>query len=580
MKDRIKVMLTTEGTYPFHQGGVSTWCNALVSRLSSVDYIIYSIIMNPFVVQKFGLPPSAHLLKVPLWGTEEPSEHLVEIPFSQVYAAKRRTLPAVIKEHFIPLFTEMVTEIFAREKNSIKLGHTFFEMHSYFQEYDYRVSFKSETTWNAFKAIALQQIKGEKERLFNASIFDLNQSLGWLYRFMVILNTPLPNADVSHSAAAAFCGIPCVLAKIKGKTPFLLTEHGVYLREQYLAASRQGLSSYLKTFLIQLVRSITALNYAYADQVSPVCAYNTRWEKEMGVEQKKIKVIYNGVDPAVFAPGGRQPALANPTVVAVARVDPIKDLVTLIKAAAVVKEIVPKVKFILYGSVTVPSYYQECLELRDSLRLEDTFIFAGHTDDVPAAYRSGDIIALSSISEAFPYSVVEAMMSGKPVVATDVGGVGEAVKDCGITVRPRRPDELAAALIKLLEDDRLRFEMGENARQRALTYFAINRMVELYLAEYRALAGRRDTAPWKPQVREKQGLYAQRGYALASSGFWKEALAQFRLAVEIDVRSPAVPVLLLEMARVYNELGRGDLALNELEKARAMAVLIEGGQVA
>jgi len=50
--------------------------------------------------------------------------------------------------------------------------------------------------------------------------------------------------------------------------------------------------------------------------------------------------------------------------------------------------------------------------------------------------------------------------------------------------------------------------------------------------------------------------------------------------VEIDVRSPAVPVLLLEMARVYNELGRGDLALNELEKARAMAVLIEGGQVA
>ena len=54
MNDRIKVMMATEGTYPFHQGGVSTWCDSLVKNIPDVDYIVYSIIMNPFVTQKFS----------------------------------------------------------------------------------------------------------------------------------------------------------------------------------------------------------------------------------------------------------------------------------------------------------------------------------------------------------------------------------------------------------------------------------------------------------------------------------------------------------------------------------------------
>jgi len=76
MSANIKVLLTTEGTYPFHQGGVSTWCDILVKELKSVDYVIYSVLTNPFVTQKFSLLESTTLIKMPLWGTEEPSEHL------------------------------------------------------------------------------------------------------------------------------------------------------------------------------------------------------------------------------------------------------------------------------------------------------------------------------------------------------------------------------------------------------------------------------------------------------------------------------------------------------------------------
>jgi glycosyltransferase involved in cell wall biosynthesis len=92
-----------------------------------------------------------------------------------------------------------------------------------------------------------------------------------------------------------------------------------------------------------------------------------------------------------------------------------------------VKGKIPEVRFVVYGSVSVPEYFKVCQSLVRELSLEENFIFAGHVDDIPAAYRSGDVIVLTSITEAFPYSVVEAMMSGKAVVATDVGGIREAL---------------------------------------------------------------------------------------------------------------------------------------------------------
>ncbi|HOV79224.1 MAG TPA: GT4 family glycosyltransferase PelF [Bacillota bacterium] len=577
--DRIRVLLSTEGTYPFHQGGVSSWCNTLVQKLTGVDYIIYSIIMNPYVTQKFNLPGNAELIKVPLWGTEEPSEHLTT-PFSQVYTAKRFTDKKVVEEHFVPLFRVLIEEIVSPVKNHARFGNVLFELYRYFKDYDYKNSFKSEAAWKVFRDIVLNCVADAKNKLAQPSVFDLTQSLGWIYRFLIILNTPLPRVDVAHSAAAAFCGIPCVLAKLENRTPFLLTEHGVYLREQYLSLANRNYSSYLNTFLIRMIHSVAGLSFAMADQVSPVCVYNARWEKKLGVQPSVIKVIYNGVDRELFSPQAAPQKNRYPTVVAVARVDPVKDLVTLIRAAAIVRERIQDVRFIVYGAVSVPEYYDECLALRRQLDLEETFIFAGHTDDVPSAYRSADVIALSSITEAFPYSVVEAMMTGKPVVATDVGGVREAVGECGIVVRPRRPEQFAQALITLLEDPLLRDSLGKEARERALNYFTIEKALELYLASYRKLSSRL-VEPAAVSVRlRRQRLFAERGYALAEMGCWNEAIAQFRLAVNAAADSAAVPVLLMEIAGAYNKLGKFDNAFNELEKAEALIQFFEGMKIA
>jgi glycosyltransferase involved in cell wall biosynthesis len=570
MSDRMKILLTTEGTYPYHQGGVSTWCDLLVRRMPNVDYIVYSVLANPFITQKFALPENASLLKMPLWGTEEPAEHL-DVPFSDILRAKRRTDESVIKSHFVPLFRELVDEVVRPAKEPQRFGRILLALNEYFQVYEYKATFKSEVVWDTFKQLLLSLCGQSDNRIALPDVYGMIQSIGWLYRFLNIVNTPVPKVHVTHSSASAFCGIPCAIAKLRDGTPYLLTEHGVYLREQYLSVSKQGYSSFLSTFLIRFVQSVVGLNYAMANQVSPVCNYNTRWEKRFGVSPKNLKVIYNGVDHRVFNEIPSPPQ-AKPTVVMVARIDPLKDILTFIRAFAKVREALPDAQAIIYGSVSVPAYYEECLALREQLQLKDSLIFAGHTTNMSAAYQSGDVIALSSISEAFPYSVVEAMMSGKPVVATDVGGVKEALGETGIVVAPQDAQALADGLIKLLRNQELRQSLGREGRERAMNFFTLEKVLDLHLKSYILLASRaeeRVVERNQPAVSRLQRLHMERGYALAAVGMDKDAIFQFRQAIKANPRSPYVPVLLTEIAGAFNRLGEYDRSFEELDKCKA-----------
>jgi glycosyltransferase involved in cell wall biosynthesis len=577
MGDKIKVMMTTEGTYPFHHGGVSTWCDLLIKSLNKdMDFVLYSIIMNPYVTQKFDFPNNTELIKVPLWGTEEPSEHL-DMPFSKIFASQMQTTDKIIEEKFLPLFIDMIEELLNVQKNPEKLGKTFYELYKYFKVYEYKKSFKSEITWNAYKKLIHKYSEDETNKIQDPGSYSLINSLGWIYRFMTVLNTPIPKVDVTHSAAAAFCSIPCVLAKFEYNAPFILTEHGVYLREQYLSLSKRGYSTFLNTFLMRMVHSVVKLSYFYADQVSPVCNYNTRWEKKFGVPKEKINVIYNGVDKNVFLPSKIQEKKFSPTVVSVARIDPVKDIITLLKSAAIVKKEIPDVKFILYGSTTVQEYYDECIKLSEELSLKESFVFAGHTNDVPGAYLTGDIIVLSSISEAFPYSVVEAMMCGKPVVATDVGGIKEAIGNVGVVVPPRSPEKLAKGILNLLEDTELRMTLSEESKERALNFFTVKNFQEMYFKSYVKLVFNANyQKPESNKViditinRRNQRLLMEKGLALLDLGYYRDAIKELRIAINEDCYSPAVPYILTNIAEAYNKLGEYEKSLNELIKLRFM----------
>ena len=112
------------------------------------------------------------------------------------------------------------------------------------------------------------------------------------------------------------------------------------------------------------------------------------------------------------------------------------------------------------------------------------------------AYAAGHLFVLTSISEGFPYTLIEAMACGRASVATDVGGVSEAIGEAvgevaGLVVPPRNPAALAQACLRLLRDDTLRQTMGTAARSRVMEHFTVDRAIGAFDEMYTALGSGR-----------------------------------------------------------------------------------------
>jgi glycosyltransferase involved in cell wall biosynthesis len=270
------------------------------------------------------------------------------------------------------------------------------------------------------------------------------------------------------------------MAKLERGTPYLLSEHGVYLREQYLNLRQQIRSPFVRWFLHRLIQAVVAVNYHYADQVSPVCQYNTRWEQWWGVPRDRLKVIVNGVDPTRYCSRPRPPR-DRPLIVSVGLVYPLKAQLDLIEAMALARAEIPDIECRLYGSVSDHQYYAQCQARIRACRLEDHVAFLGSTDEPWRIYGEADVLVCPSVSEGLPYVLIEAMLSELAIVACDVGGVSETIGETGILVRPRRPEQLARAIVTLVRDPALRQRLGERARARGLRLFTQS----LFLREYR-----------------------------------------------------------------------------------------------
>ena len=296
--------------------------------------------------------------------------------------------------------------------------------------------------------------------------------------------------------------MPGVIARIERGTPLLVTEHGIYLRERYLAVSTTDLPISQRRFLLALAELTAAVTYAYADVIAPVCAWNMRWERALGARAEALEPIHNGVDVEAFTPRDKPPTSLGahrPTAVAAARVFPLKDIETMIRAAAVAREQIPDVLFLLYGSLTAdPPYVARCRALVEELDLGETFVFAGLAADPRDIFNQGDIGVLSSVSEAFPYTVLEALACARPVAATDVGGVSEMLEGWGRLVLPRDGRALGEACVELLADSAERARLGRRGRERVLARFRSSFVVDRYDALYLELAAGSEPLALRP----------------------------------------------------------------------------------
>jgi glycosyltransferase involved in cell wall biosynthesis len=488
---RRSVLLTTEGTYPFHKGGVSTWCNVLTSQLSEIDFALLAVTMHPYLPLQYELPPNVRVIPVPLWGTEHPAEFDKTSSFADYLERRWRTLPSSIENRFLKPFERLLrlgigNGIHLSLPGRDALADTFVELYEFFGTHDMTRAFFARPSWDLFDSCVRELHEADGVMQGPVTAADVAEALQLMHRLLLVLSVRIPVTDVTHSSAAAFCGLPCVVARRSRGTPYLLTEHGIYVREQYLNLRRVVKSPFVRWFMYRLCGAVAAVNYQVADQISPVCGYNTRWETWAGAHPDRIRVIYNGVDPQRFQPAER-PAALPPTIVNVGLVYPLKGQLGLIEAAAIVREHVPDVRVLLYGSTSDEDYFRECRARVEALGLERTVTFAGSTTRPWAAYQEATVVAMSSISEAFPYAVIEAMLCGAPIVATDTGGVSEALGDTGIVVPPREPRQMAEGLVDLLRDPERCRSLGRRARGRALEYFTQDQFLEAHRSTYERL---------------------------------------------------------------------------------------------
>ena len=481
---RIKVVWTGEGTYPYVTGGVSTWADLLVHELRNMDFILMPIQMNPYNTLKFDIPQNVvELIGIPLWGTEEPVEYIKKVQFSKIYKAKLKTEDTQNINKLRPILTSLLQHIYREKEDLDELGEYLYQFYEYFQEYDYYETFRKEEIWYIYEEFYINHFKNQKEDI--PSVFDMIEGLRYIFRFFITLLPTIPEAPIYHSSAAAFCGLPCIIAKKKFKSKFLLTEHGIYVREQYLFSSRNQVPYRTKEFLMGLITTISKLNYHFADVISPVCDYNQRWEIKLGAKESKIKTIYNGIDINRY----KNLNIKNEqkTVVMVARIDPLKDIETYIKTASLVLKEMPEVIFKLYGPVVDEKYYQKCKSLVKELNIEKNFIFEGKTSLPQNAYNEADVVMLTSISEAFPFVVLEAMACEKVVVSSDVGGTKEVLEGYGFVVKPKDYEGFSKNVCYILQNPKIAKQMGIEAREKVLLGFTIEDMIENYENLYRSL---------------------------------------------------------------------------------------------
>lgn len=203
-----------------------------------------------------------------------------------------------------------------------------------------------------------------------------------------------------------------------------------------------------------------------------------------GFPEGKMVVVPNGIDTERFVhdPEARK-KMRNEWGIAdnekligiVARLDPMKDHQTFLKAASLLAKGRDDVRFICVGDGPA-TYKSELKRLSRELGLEKKLIWAGAYRDMPAVYNAIDIVTSSSYGEGFPNVIGEAMACGVPCVATDVGDSALIVGDAGVVVPPKNPERLASGIRALL--DRACADSGEKARRRIIEHFSLNSMVQ------------------------------------------------------------------------------------------------------
>ncbi|MCH0564182.1 MULTISPECIES: GT4 family glycosyltransferase PelF [unclassified Streptomyces] len=472
-----RVTLLTEGTYPHSHGGVSVWCDQLVTGMPDLDFDVIAVTGTGREPVVWDLPGHVTGVRsVPMWGDAPPGRPPRGRSRDRLADAYGQFLAALLDPHAEAGFAPSLY-VLAQAAVEGRL--------SPFLRDDAAISVLT-AVWNR---------PGLAVREAQPTLHDALTATALLEHALRPLSAPPPETGVAHAVSGGVAVLPGLAARERHGVPLLLTEHGVYLRERYLGYRTAPYRWPVKALVLGFFRLLAQESYRQAALVTPGNRYNRLWEEQGGADPASIRTVYNGVDPAAFPPAGPEPGTL--TLSWAGRVDPIKDLETLIRAFAIVRTRQPDVRLRLFGGTPRggEAYRERCEALAAELGQAGAVTFEGRVDDIRDAYAAGNVVMLSSISEGFPFTLIEAMSCGRATVSTDVGGVREAVGDAGLVVPPRDPEAMAAAAVELLGDPVRRRAMGEAARLRVIEQFTLRQTIDTFRGIYHELSRREERVP-------------------------------------------------------------------------------------
>jgi glycogen(starch) synthase len=324
-------------------------------------------------------------------------------------------------------------------------------------------------------------------------IFPLDN---WSFNRSISKKAVAINADIYEAHAVSGYGLLKALNKQGIKKPFVHTIHGV-LADEYEQAREneyQSFRSRIANYFMHRLAKLEAETAKNATLIVTISKYSLeKIQKYYAVDLARVRIVPNGVDPEKFKSitdreaAKRQLGLGNePCVLFVGSLIPRKGLPFLVEAAEKIVKEYSETKFVIVGEG--PSKNQLLSNLATA-NLSGNFTLLGNVkeDMLPAVYNCADVFALPSIQEGQGIVLLEAQASAKPVVAFDVGGVNEAVRngETGLLVKRESSEELADALLKLLSDKALREKMGANGRRFVTENFTWDICAQKMLNVYR-----------------------------------------------------------------------------------------------
>jgi glycosyltransferase involved in cell wall biosynthesis len=490
--DEIDILLLGEGTYPYIQGGVSSWIHQLINGMPDLKFgiIFLGSLESEYGEARYELPDNlVHLETHYMFNNEDSSfakrpkhtddyESIEEL--YQWFRSKEGEMPDTMKD--INFYTNKIT-------------------HDHFLH--------SKQSWDFITKKYMENCPDLPFIDYFWTVKNIHRPV-WTLADIV---KSMPKCKVLHTPSTGYAGFLASLASYNTDTPMILTEHGIYTRERkidmltadWVSFQKPALLkqieefNYIKKMWVTFFEQIGLFTYKRADHILSLFAGARDIQVRFGADRAKTRVIPNGVD----VDGLEKAYLAReegvPKVITlIGRVVSIKDIKTFIRAIRITANEIEDIEAWVVGPLDEDvDYADECRYMVETLKLEKNFFFKGFQNIKDILPKTG-LLTLTSVSEGMPLTILEGYAAGVPCIATDVGSCKDlvygslsdediALGKAGEITTIANPSALAESYIKFLTDEVLWKQAQKSALDRVRKYYRQDMFLQTYRDIYEEL---------------------------------------------------------------------------------------------